>query len=238
MYLVTHYPVNSLNNIIQKLSLRNFPTNVIQCLVIGTDKDMTGQQRCIHLVSACSYHKLLSYRVHGTMYIVHGSSQTGVATEWVGQQEESLVPNWTRFWICVDEIGNYFKKKILSKRCKWSKNGWKWWRNLWKQFLRSEKRGEWGFWLVSKLTELRSSARLQISGNCCKKLFNVQCVRAPPIPCTNSIGNNLPAFKTPLLLSLVTTWYWTKVERWIKHCQRGHNGPKELWVLLTTVTSF
>ena len=81
MYLVTHYPVNSLNDIIQKLSLRNFPTNVIQCLVIGTDKDMTGQQRCIHLVSACSYHKLLSYRVHGTMYIVHGSSQIGVATE-------------------------------------------------------------------------------------------------------------------------------------------------------------
>ena len=81
MYMVTHYPVNSLNDIIQKLSHRNFPTNVIQCLVIGTDRDMTGQQRCIHFVSACSYHKLLSYRVHGTMYIVHGSSQIGVAME-------------------------------------------------------------------------------------------------------------------------------------------------------------
>ena len=115
MYLVTHYPVNSLNDIIQKLSLRNFPTNVIQCLVIGTDRDMTGQQRRIHFVSACSYHKLLSYRVHGTMYIVHGSSQIGVATEWVGQQEESLVPNWTRFWICVDEIGNYFQKDFVKK---------------------------------------------------------------------------------------------------------------------------
>ena len=56
MYLVTHYPVNSLNDIIQKLSHRNFPTNVIQCLVIGTDRDMTDQQRRIHFVSACSYH--------------------------------------------------------------------------------------------------------------------------------------------------------------------------------------
>ena len=139
---------------------------------------------------------------------------------------------------CVDVIGNKLFE-ILSKRCKWLKNGWKWWRNLWKQLLRSEKRGEWGFWLVSKLTELRSSARLQISGNCCKKLFNVQCERAPPIPCTNSKRNNLPAFKTPLSLSLVATWYCIKVERWIKNIAkgRGHNGP-ERRVLLTTVTSF
>ena len=32
MYLVTHYPVNSLNDLIQKLSLRNFLTNVIQAM--------------------------------------------------------------------------------------------------------------------------------------------------------------------------------------------------------------
>ena len=82
-YICTLLPTNQLTPrmISQKLSHRNFPTNVIQCLVIGSDRDMTGQQRCFHSVSACSYHKLLSYRVHGTMYIVHGSSQIGVAME-------------------------------------------------------------------------------------------------------------------------------------------------------------
>ena len=109
------------------ISYRSYPFGIFprmsskQCLVIGTDRDMTGQQRRIHFVSACSYHKLLSYRVHGTMHIEHGSSQIGVATEWVGQQEESLVPNWTRCWICVDEIGNYLKKKDFVKKMQMAK---------------------------------------------------------------------------------------------------------------------
>ena len=54
MYLVTHYPVNSLNDIMQKLSLRNFPTNVIQAMFChrhrqGHDWPATPHSFCLSL---------------------------------------------------------------------------------------------------------------------------------------------------------------------------------------------
>ena len=114
MILVTHYPVNSLNDILQKLSHRNFPTNVIQCLVIGTDRDMTDQQRRIHFVSACSYH------IESTWDDIY------IHCTWVKSDRCCHGVSWsTRDAKCISKIG-YSECKLTNTRRgkKWAKRNY------------------------------------------------------------------------------------------------------------------